>query len=481
MTEQGLIVNGIRLHSAYNPQKEAERFVQSLECSFIPKAVLITEPALSYTEPYLRQRFSGTPILAVRYDKNFAKYDKVFDHVFYLEEAQSLAEQLFSYLGEEGLSQTLFLSWKPSEQAYPQKHESAWKNIKEALLKSRDVLGTRTYFAKRWAKNACRFALFSQTTSIPQKTKGPLVVCASGPSLSSSLPYLKKFRSKMTLIAVSSALQPLVHEGIMPDLVISTDGGYWAKAHLACIERMNLTVPLALPAEAACYTQTLTSKTIVPLAYGDGISQSILEECKIASLSAERNGTVSGTACKLALELTDGPVYACGLDLASSKGKVHAEPNENENRDSIKDRRLCPKETRLTPSHFENGSLTLYRTWFKNTSFGERLHRLSEKIYTDSLGQVDSLNWETFEKLHTRDVPKLNFTTHKNSLTKEERKAMLQTIIRKHKDDPAWIKDAFPALAIQKERSVEHTDDTSLKKAMEDFEHSLLSALGATE
>ena len=58
---------------------------------------------------------------------------------------------------------------------------------------------------------------------------------------------------------------------------------------------------------------------------------------------------------------------------------------------------------------------------------------------------------------------------------------MLQTIIRKHKDDPAWIKDAFPALAIQKERSVEHTDDTSLKKAMEDFEHSLLSALGATE
>ncbi len=38
--------NSIRLHSAYNPSREAERFVQNVKCDFNPKYILITGAAL---------------------------------------------------------------------------------------------------------------------------------------------------------------------------------------------------------------------------------------------------------------------------------------------------------------------------------------------------------------------------------------------------------------------------------------------------
>ncbi len=40
-------VGGIKLHSGYDPQKEAERFVSGLTCAFYPSHVVITGPALS--------------------------------------------------------------------------------------------------------------------------------------------------------------------------------------------------------------------------------------------------------------------------------------------------------------------------------------------------------------------------------------------------------------------------------------------------
>lgn len=479
MTEQTVIVNGIRLHSAYNPQKEAERFVQQITCPYNPKAVLITEPACSYCLPFLRERFKNARILAVRYDKQFASYDAGFDHVLYAEKGNSLSEQLFLLLGEEGLSQTLFLSWKPSEQAYSSQNTFVWNEIKQAVLKSRDVLGTRTYFAQRWAKNACRFALYAQSFSIPQKTHDPVVICASGPSLMSSLPEIQRLRSRMIVIAVSSALLPLVTYGITPDLIISTDGGYWAKPHLSCIDRNMLSVPLALSPESACHTQILSSCSIVPLAYGDGISQTILEELNIPAVRAERNGTVSGTVARLALNLTDNDVYICGLDLASAPGSVHAHPNENENRDSTKDNRLSPQETRLTPTHFSNGSLELYRKWFCTSDFNGRLHRLSNTIYKNQLGQVDTVTWHAFEKKHTQNAQPLLFTQQILTQTEDERKKQIQNIISRHKTDDAWIKDALPALYIQKERSAEKKDDdNAIANGMNQFETELLKATG---
>ena len=56
--EKTCAADGKHIHSAYNPSREAENFVQRMEAAFNPSAVFIIEPALSfYVKDFPRQIF----------------------------------------------------------------------------------------------------------------------------------------------------------------------------------------------------------------------------------------------------------------------------------------------------------------------------------------------------------------------------------------------------------------------------------------
>ena len=51
----------------------------------------------------------------------------------------------------------------------------------------------------------------------------PAIICSAGPSLDKNIQLLKSSRKGFFLIAVATALKPLLHNGIQPDVVISID------------------------------------------------------------------------------------------------------------------------------------------------------------------------------------------------------------------------------------------------------------------
>ena len=51
----------------------------------------------------------------------------------------------------------------------------------------------------------------------------PAIICSAGPSLDKNIQLLKSARKRFFLIAVATALKPLLHNGIHPDVVISID------------------------------------------------------------------------------------------------------------------------------------------------------------------------------------------------------------------------------------------------------------------
>ena len=77
----------------------------------------------------------------------------------------------------------------------------------------------------------------------------PVLVCASGPSLNCCIKIIKQFEDKLFIICLSSALSVLIKNNIIPDLVFSTDGGYWAGEHLKHLKK-NKDIPLAVSCEA---------------------------------------------------------------------------------------------------------------------------------------------------------------------------------------------------------------------------------------
>ncbi len=394
-------IDGRNAASSYNPVNEAKTFVSSLECSFNPSCILIIEPALSYCAPFLRERFN-VPVYAIRLFSEFVEYDSLWDKVIYFNSERPLSEDLYNHIGEEKLCSALFLEWRPACQCAEDKLPLVWSEIKASVEKSRSVLVTRSYFSQRWLKNSANFLTNVRKLAIPSGTSLPVVIACSGPSLKDSLKFISRFRNRMVLTAVSSALQPLLNDGITPDLVISTDGGYWAKKHLSSPGTDTRNLVYAVSCEGACPYSILKNNPVIPLSYDDGFEKKYFPDTGIDFFPAKRNGTVSGTALELALNLTDDKVFLCGLDLAPAPGFQHTQPNALEKINAVSDNRIKSSESRISGSRYSSSSsLDIYRNWFVSFSdrCSERVFRLSDNFsYASPLGKIKDVNWKYFEE-----------------------------------------------------------------------------------
>ena len=461
-TPQGLETCSIdhkHLHSSYNPEREAERFVTGIQCDYSPDYVVITGPGLSYTAKYLRERFPAAKLICIHFCREFHKSDILWDKTILYEDpadSQSLVDTLFRTMGEEGTAASLFVSWPPSEQIFTQHYRNAWLQIKRALIQSTQILTTSTYFAKRWTKNSLKlFARLSTYFKLPE-TSLPVVVCASGPSLESSLPMIKQYRNRFFLLAVSSAAEPLLHRDIIPDMVLTTDGGYWAKLHLTHSFQKHREIPLAIPFEGAVFSKVMEQHPIIPLDYGDGPAASISKSLELETSCCLRNGTVSGTAALMALEITSGKVFFCGLDLGESAGYAHTQPNKLEQINSCSDNRLRPLETRIAPSSFESPQLNLYRSWFDSQDFDSRLYRLSDHYsFKYPLKTVRDVDWHFFDatsQVSAGESAVLSGKSFKCTLQGNERLERIVSCLNALEQKPETQRFAAPLKAVMARR-----------------------------
>ena len=82
----------------------------------------------------------------------------------------------------------------------------------------------------------------------------PVFIAASGPSLKESFPFLKRYSDRIILAALPSSLRALKSESIIPDLVIHTDPGFWAKEHLKYLPDKK--IPIIMPLTSAFVPET---------------------------------------------------------------------------------------------------------------------------------------------------------------------------------------------------------------------------------
>ena len=468
---------GKYLHSKYNPLVEGERFANALEADFSPLCVIITEPALSYCAPHVRTRFPNAKICAIRFLPDFHETDGAWDFAFYLadetaESVDSLAEDLFCALGEERLCSSVAFDWAPSLALFPERTRAAWAAIKKTILKARDVIGTRSYFSKRWLKNSITFASHIAHSATIAPIDAPIVITASGPSLESSLPFIRQYRASFFLIAVSSSFMPLTAHGITPDIVLSSDGGYWAKRHLA-VQGADNGIILALEAESAVPKTLFETHTIVPLCYDDGSERVFLQAIGCPYMRSERNGTVAGTAVQFALSLTKKSVYVCGLDQAPAPGFQHTQPNALETGNAQNDFRLRTAETRIASSRFLSaGVLETYRNWFVTHSdkFSTRVFRLSDNVpYDFSLGAIKDISWSDFatkEDVTRSFAPQRIFIKTDLTLSHTERISRLQQALDAYSQTTQFDDEVFPMDVILEKRERSPEKRAALRAAL---------------
>jgi hypothetical protein len=442
--------NGFFLHSQYSPQKEAQRFVELLTCPFQPEYIVITEPGIGYITSFLKEKFPSAKIGAIRFTNEFDSFNSRFNFIFYKKSGISIQNQLQNYFSEDKIFSVFFVSWKPSEKAFQKENDEVWKEIKAALDYSKTILVTRQFFEKKWLLNTINFIKYSKNYYSLIKSDLPVIITASGPSLEENIPVIKNLQNISLIVALSSALPVLLKNNIIPDLCMTTDGGYWAKEHLKQLRKNN--IPLAMTCEADCQKLFLKNNPVIPLYYNDGLSKKICGLTEIPFVKVERNGTISGTALELFLNFTSDKIYFFGLDLCEAKGFQHTQPNELETNSSISDFRLFTKEKRLSRQSFKNESLEIYKNWFQNVKLPQNkvFRIISDKYKKNNLGQITDITPEEFKKLSNEIIKSPDFKS-KDKILKKITKAdnqksfvKIREFISSNCDTEEWKKALFP-------------------------------------
>lgn len=472
--------NGIFLHSQYNPQIEAERFAQNVRANFAPEKIVVIEGALGYAASALKKKFSSAKIGTIRFSKDFFSWNCEFDFVIDASDfahdgknANSLSEKIFNALGEEGVFKTLFLEWPPSARAFSGETKFAWQEIKSATEKARAILATREHFEKKWLKNKINFFRKIKIVAHFEKADFPILICASGPSLKSAIPLIKKAREKIFLVALSSSISVLVHEGIFPDICFSTDGGFWAKKHLNPLERFQK-IPLALATEGECASAIFEKNAILPLCYDDdALSKKLFAALDVPYMQARRNGTVSGTALEFFLANGEKDIFFAGLDLASGETFAHAQPNALEQEAAQKDFRLRTKAMRIAKASLPSPSLEIYAAWFANFSWkGEqKIFRIcGEKGFKNSLGKIKDISLTEAEEMlknHAEKKSQQNREIRQDEFpANENRSDAIKNALLEFSKSEEWQKELFPSECILRDRAASDEERQKHSKAI---------------
>ncbi len=202
-------------------------------------------------------------------------------------------------------------------------------------------------FGRLWVKNLVknvRLFLRFPGVSVLSRTFNniPAVIVAAGPSLDMFIDLLPEISKRTLLIAVDTAVRPLLQRGIKPDFIIIVDPQYWNTKYL---ERINFSNSFFI-AEPATHPRVFELLSIKGFFAGSLFPlgryfESIFGEK--GTLGA--GGSVTTTAWDFARLLGCSPIYIAGMDLGFPFNRTHCKGTSLENIWYHTSGRILPVET----------------------------------------------------------------------------------------------------------------------------------------
>jgi hypothetical protein len=360
------------LHSRYNPQGEAERYIDSLNLPQDIRFFILIEPGRCYLAPVLRKKNAHARVIALHVEKPAEPYpdENTPDAVWFPEAGTALQDFLEKEIPDTLAGEIRVVQWRPATKLFPKACLKLLTGTAEFIKRGDANARTAQAFGRRWFINFFRNVNLLCNVVVPGAPfDAPVVVAGAGPSLEDALPRIRQHRANAPLVvlAVSSAVPALRAGGVEPDLILATDGGGWALLHLGeCVRGHHDKTYYAAALTAALPSQCAR---LPLLAVSDGSlwQNLVLRALGVPFLALPERGTVSAAAVDLALALSTGAVFIAGLDLAHRGIRTHARPYSF-------DRLWDEAAGRFTPVYSQvyrragdisaGGSHAVYASWF---------------------------------------------------------------------------------------------------------------------
>lgn len=198
---------------------------------------------------------------------------------------------------------------------------------------------------------------------------GAAILVAAGPSLNKNIQELKKAKNKAFILAVDTAIRPLINAGIKPDAFLTLDPHKLLK--LIEIEGSE-TIPVIAPTCAR--TAMLDRQTGKKIFYNDGylLPSHLYRMHKKEFLDVSSGGSVACSAFSLLYKMNFDTIILVGQDLAYTGNKSHADGTFAD--------KMKEEDTRnmiMVKGNYEDKvptlrNLRIYLDWFSNYITGAK-------------------------------------------------------------------------------------------------------------
>ena len=345
---------GVRLHSAYNPEREAAGAVGRDEV-FEKSAVVFygfglgyhviefakqasvrgTEkalPRLVLIEPDVRHFFAAmslldwTPVFAL--EQLVIAVGCPSDAVLPLLEDTSKVN-----VGETGVSDSYFFDI-PSFTAHAAPYFDEIRSLVKRNQRKNEInAATLKKFGKLWCRNSLKN--MKQLEKCPgiaglagSAADLPFLILGAGPSLESILPYIKDLQSRTITLCVETALHTLLRAGLQPDFIFLTDPQFWAYRHIA-----GLAAPESLlVTELSAYPSVFRFLCRKILLCGSQFPVGQYFEGKLGLKPGDlgTGGSVASSAWNFAHFCGAREIFTAGMDFAFPNKQTHIKGSSEE-------------------------------------------------------------------------------------------------------------------------------------------------------
>ena len=380
-------INNNFVHSSYSPYKEAEKFFSVNNLNTYTTFIIIG-PCLNYLSAVIRKKIPDAKIISIYLNYDFFCKDKnISDQAILFDNNLSIgnlkAELDFNETDIAGLK---IIIWPMIKNIFSEKIQFINKVLMQKVRELHGNITTLSGFGKKMFRNYIRNYFHLQSNNVFLSNNVPVIITGSGPGLYEDILFLKEKHGKYILLALPSSLEFLNYNNIIPDIIISTDPGYYASLHLN-----NYTdIPIASPYSASL-PDTNLSKIKHLLLNQHHILDGILLGSENNHYKVAQNGTVAGSALMFCYNYFKGPVFLSGLDFSYIDCLSHVKPHSFDSLLQYENNRTAPlsdiyfKRNIVNSQRIDNSfrrttkSLLAYSGWFSDISsfFYDRVYFLN--------------------------------------------------------------------------------------------------------
>lgn len=330
-------VDGLLLHSKYDPVIEAERIAQANYS--MHHTIILFGYGLGYVVDELLKKIVHEHIIVIDPlielgQLEISERHKNNKKLIYWQKSHTNTLGYTIAKLSAGLELKLTVICSPNYDALFQKdYYELLRYLRDFQNRTQINNNTVTIFSKQWQKNMAynlpSIVRDESLTVLHNKFDLPIVIASGGPSLTKQLPLLKKLEGHVIIIAAGSTINSLLASNIEPDFVVSIDGGEPNYNHFKDLKCDNTRLIYSTFNHHGI-RQSFTKKAYVFAAMGQGVIKNYLhEKFNIDVPMVLGGGTVAHFTYSIAHLFNSGPIAILGQDLAYTNNQTHAQSNKH--------------------------------------------------------------------------------------------------------------------------------------------------------